>query len=417
MIASSLVLWVTVARISVLAPGADLQRAINKAAIGDTIRLRRGIYTASPRPYRERLCGNCVDPRTEVQATVGFHVKGKPLVIIGEGTDRTTLLTGAGYGVLFEGSSGSQIKGLTVTGGRRDPDGRATDAGIVVKNGRVTIENVRISDNTDRVDSVVVGIGGVFGREQGELFILDNIISNNGWDGVALYRGSTAVIADNVIERGRGAGIGLTWDASALVYRNRVSGYWKGIGTFGESRATVKNNAVHDNLGWGIIATGNSYLEATNNVVYHNGNCGFAAWEETARGILRNNIIAKNGWKDEWVCPRVGVWMNARPEDFPIRYNDVWGNECGECLGTDSLAGVNGNISQEPLFEEGPSFGQKWGQAPATKTHPDSFRSQSPFLFRLRKSSPCIDSGDPGLVDTDGTRSDMGMYGGPLARR
>ena len=29
--------------------------------------------------------------------------------------------------------------------------------------------------------------------------------------------------------------------------------------------------------------------------------------------------------------------------------------------------------------------------------------------------SPCIDTGDPSIVDVDGTRSDMGAYGGPNA--
>ena len=91
--------------------------------------------------------------------------------------------------------------------------------------------------------SVVVGIGGVFGREGAELFILNNEIVDNGWDGIALYRGATAVIADNIIKKGRGAGIGITWDATALVFRNRISEYWKGIGTFGESRACLRPHA------------------------------------------------------------------------------------------------------------------------------------------------------------------------------
>ena len=35
--------------------------------------------------------------------------------------------------------------------------------------------------------------------------------------------------------------------------------------------------------------------------------------------------------------------------------------------------------------------------------------------FHLQETSPCIDSGDPYLLDPDGSRSDMGMYGGPGA--
>ena len=38
------------------------------------------------------------------------------------------------------------------------------------------------------------------------------------------------------------------------------------------------------------------------------------------------------------------------------------------------------------------------------------------YDFRLQKYSPAIDRGDPDILDVDGTRSDMGMYGGPLGQ-
>lgn len=368
---------------------ADGQFAIilKHAQNGDTILLENGMYEAKQEPFIETICGNCEDPNTPVEATVGFHIKGKSLIIAGEERDSTVLVTNAGYGILFEESYGSVLKNITVTGGKRDPDGNATDAAIVGKHCRVTIENISIRDNSHRIDTVVVGIGGIFGREGAQLLILDNEIVNNGWDGVALYRGATAVIADNTIREGRGAGIGITWDASAIVYRNRISEYWKGIGAFGESVAVVRNNAVFDNLGWGIVATGNAYMAVENNVIFHNGNCGFAVWRETARGFLRNNIIARNGWKEEWVCPCVGVWMNATQEHFPITFNNVWENESGDFEGVPESAENRGNISDDPLFEPGTTF-------------------------RLLHDSPCIDSGDTLIIDSDGSRSDMGLYGG-----
>lgn len=51
--------------------------------------------------------------------------------------------------------------------------------------------------------------------------------------------------------------------------------------------------------------------------------------------------------------------------------------------------GDNNILDREPLFEE------------------DS--------FRLREGSPGIDQGQPDLQDTDGSRSDIGVYGGPYA--
>jgi len=371
-------------------PFRDLQIALDFAFDQDRIVLLPGTYTARPDTFPEDLCGNCQTHRTYVKATRGFLIKDKALEIVGSGTERTTVITKAGYGILFDHSRGSVITELTITGGIRDPDGNATDAAVVAKFSTITVKNVKISGNKHQLDSVVVGIGGVFGRENSELFIMDNIIENNGWDGIALYRGSNAYIADNLICDGRGAGIGITWDATAIVYRNRISGYWKGIGTFGDSKAVVRNNAVYDNLGWGIIATGNSYMEASNNVVTRNGNCGMAPWSETAHGVFINNIVTENGWRKEWVCPCVGIWMNGKPENFIISHNDIWENKAGNYKDTDDLTGKDGNISVDPLFND-------------------------KMDFHLLPNSPCIDSGDSIFTDPDGGPSDMGIFGGPGA--
>ena len=373
-------------------PYRNLQFAIDHAVDGDVLRLAPGTYTAEPGVFVENLCGNCEEHRTDVEVTVGFVIRGLALHLIGSGAGETVLETNAGYGVYFEDSRGSTVTGLTITGGKRDPDGAATDAGVVARRSTVTLTELLITDNTDRVDDLVVGIGGVMGREGAELFIIGNTIRNNGWDGVALYRGATAFIADNDISEGRGAGVGITWDATATILRNRVSGYWKGIGSFGSSRAVVRNNAVFDNLGWGIIATGTSHMEAANNVVARNGNCGFALWSDEATGVFTNNIVVSNGWRDEWVCPQVGIWMNGVSENVEISYNDVWSNVAGDYQDMDELTGAGGNISLNPSFVDS-------------------------LDFHLSPESPCLDAGNPIFTDPDGGPSDIGIYGGPAARR
>ncbi len=372
-------------------PFRDLQYAIDFAKDGDEILIMSGTYEAHPDSYSEDLCGNCETHKTYVKASRGFLIKDKALELVGSGMDSTVLITKAGYGVLFDHSRGSSIKDLKITGGVRDPDGNATDAGVVVKFSTVTVKGVKIAGNTYQVEDVVVGIGGVFGREGSELFIRDNVMENNGWDGIALYRGANAYISDNLICEGRGAGIGITWDATAIVYRNQISKYWKGIGTFGDSKAVVRNNAVYDNLGWGIIITGSSFMEASNNVVTRNGNCGFAPWSQTARGVFINNIVTENGWRAEWVCPCVGIWMYGLSQNFVISHNDVWGNKEGNYKDMDDLTGRDGNISADPLFKDKADF-------------------------HLLPDSPAIGSGNSVFTDPDGGPSDMGIFGGSGAR-
>ncbi|MEO0165059.1 MAG: right-handed parallel beta-helix repeat-containing protein [candidate division WOR-3 bacterium] len=386
-----LILLILISDFITVIPDMNLDSVFMGAKTKDTVFIKKGVFSARAEPYIEKICGNCVEPLTEVKTTAGFHIKSKSLVIIGEKRDSTVLVTNAGYGLLFEDCESVYLSNLTITGGRRSPDGNATDAGIVVKNSKVLIDNVAVIDNTHRIDTVVVGIGGIFGREGAEIYIRNCYIYNNTWDGIALYRGASAVITDNIIKKGRGAGIGITWDANALVYRNFISEYWKGIGCFGNSSAVVMNNAVYDNLGWGIIATGSSYMKVVNNVIYHNGNCGFAVWDSNATGIFENNIVAENGWKEEWVCPCVGAWMNGVSEKFPIRFNNFWNNKAGNYQGMDDQTGSNGNISVDPKFDG--------------------------MTFILKKDSPCIDAGDTLIIDLDGSRSDMGIYGGPRAKK
>ncbi|MFH1688352.1 MAG: right-handed parallel beta-helix repeat-containing protein [bacterium] len=372
--------------------GSDLQSVIDYASDGDTLVLGIKDFRAVPTAFIDSLCGNCLNPMTEVQASYGFVVSGKSLVIVGQDRERSRLVTSAGYGLLFENSPRSVLMNLTVTGGKRDGDGNATDAAVVIRQSRVRLAQVDIRDNTDQLDTVVVGIGGVFGREGAEIIMSECRLENNGWDGIALYRGASATVTDCVIKDGRGVGIGVTWDATCLAYRNEISGYWKGIGAFGTSWVVARNNLVHDNLGWGIIATGSSFMDIANNVVHHNGNCGVAPWSTESRGRILNNIITHNGWREKWVCPCVGVWNYGDWAKWEFANNIVWGNEAAEYQDIWDQSGIKGNLSEDPLFV---------GEGD----------------FHLQPESPAWNAGDSLVYNVDGTISHIGLYGGPQGGR
>ena len=372
--------------------GAELQSIFDATSEGDTVLLREGTFFATPWKMVDSLCGNCEDPRTTVFATTGFRIIGKSLTVVGAGVNKTKLVTHAGYGIWIENSPNTYITNLAITGGLRDKDGNATDGAIVVRRSRVTINNVSILDNAHRDTSVVVGIGGIIGREGAELFIRNCLISNNGWDGIALYRGASADISDCVIKDGRGAGIGVTWDATCVAYRNEVTGYWKGIGAFGTSWVSANNNLVHHNRGWGIIATGDSYMDIANNVIFSNGNCGMAMWGAGSHGRMINNIVIKNGQVDQWVCPCVGVWNYGDWAKWEFTNNIVWENKDGEYGDIWDHTDIDGNLSVDPMFVD-------------------------TISFALSPESPAIDAGSEKVNDPDGSRSDLGIYGGPKSKR
>jgi Right handed beta helix region len=381
-----------VARTWRVTPTIGLQTAINSAANADTLLLSAGTYVSRTNTFVDSLCGNCEEHQTPVRATYGFRIRRKSLTVVGESAATVVLRTNSGYGVFIDEAPNVSLQRLTVTGGKRDADGNATDAGIVVRRSVVSIRNVVVRDNARTDTSVVVGICGIVGREGAELDIRNSVLSNNSWDGVALYRGSAAVISDCIIENGRGAGIGVTWDATCVALRNTVSGYWKGIGSFGSAWLMARNNLVRSNLGWGIVAAGESYLDATNNVIYANGNCGVAAWGSGSHGRFINNIISENGWREQWVCPCVGVWNFGDWAKWDFSHNIVWSNKDGEYRDIWDQTDFNGNLNLDPRFS-------------------DTLR------FLLAPDSPGLNAGSAKISDLDGSTSDIGLSGGGSAQR
>lgn len=389
-----------------LSAGSDLQQAIDQSEDGDTLILAAAVFEAHMQPFADPLCGNCRDPKTEVSASYGIIVKNKSLIFIGTDRKKSIIITNAGYGLYFENSRASEVHNITITGGIRDDDGNATDAAVVVRTSRVVIADCDIRDNTNRSDdsTVVVGIGGIFGREGAEIYIRGCSIENNGWDGIALYRGASAIVTDCLIKDGRGAGVGVTWDATCVAFRNEVTGFWKGIGSFGTSSVVARNNLIHDCLGWGMVATGQSTMEATNNVIHHNGNCGFAPWSTNARGRFINNIVTENGWRDQWVCPCVGVWNHGDFGAWVFRNNIVWNNRDGEYEAIWDQAGSNGNLNVDPRF-----IGDF-----KDSTRVESGRQLQKYFLTV--DSPAHHAGDSTIFNLDGTTSDIGLTGGPSAR-
>lgn len=419
-------------------PYRSLQDAIDAAPDGAKLIIHRGNHNATPMDYQDPGCGNCSDAdyASGAQATRGFLVQGKALHLEGTHRNLVRLVTGAGYGLLFIDAGESTVRSLTVTGGRRDPDPQATNAGIVVRGTNLLVENVAVVGNdhlyTGPEPDPVVGVGGIFGREGAILTILDSIIEDNSWDGITLYRGEPgrpdrepqATVegcrigcnSQCVVKGGRGAGIGVTWGSQLTAIGNVIHHYWKGIGSFGNSRVYLANNVIRDQHGWGVIASGTSTMEAYNNVIVRNGTTGLAAWNAGIRGRFANNIIAGNGIAaDEWVGIKTGIWFNANAATFQLDHNLVYNNQNFDvCRGGEP--GNSNNPCQALEFE--PGSGNLLGDP----------RFVSDEDFHLQAGSPAIDSGAADLDDDgeswetdeddrdpDGSRSDMGLYGGPDA--
>ena len=107
-------------------------------------------------------------------------------------------------------------------------------------------------------------------------------------------------------------------------------------------------------------------------------------------GSLMNSIVAMTS-------DGVGVLVDSG-STFDGTYNDVWGNDDGEYSGVTDPTGSDGNISEDPEF---------------TDVSDDSTWTNDQWT--LSATSPAVDAGNPSATynDVDGTRNDMGAFGGP----
>ena len=231
----------------------------------------------------------------------------------------------------------------------------ATDAAIVAKHSSVSIFHNNIADNigdSTVVAATVVGIAGICGREESFMWIRDNDIVRNSWDGVALYRDAEAEIELNLIDGvdkaqgreiggGRGVAVGITWNAKTKVKGNVLKRYWKGIGIFVDARAVVQQNIVEDMVTWGMAywdaGKGKPWAFIENNVIYDCGACGASITreapfaEDESPGAFVGNIVVKTGQNPKYddpdhYCLQCALALQAVPEDFAIEDNLFYDN-------------------------------------------------------------------------------------------
>jgi hypothetical protein len=339
--------------------GENLARALSGAAPGTLIRLEAGLYELVPQAYIEPTCGNCEVESTQVQATTGLVVSGRRLRILGPDTGDAVIRTRAGYGLLFEECSGFSLERVTITGGERDTCGAATDAAVVVKRSSLVIQGCTIRDNlgdSTTVAGTVAGIMGIACREGSQVEVRNNRILRNSWDGIALYRGSHAIIEGNLIDGvdlargaalggGRGVGIGVTWNASAKIRGNLVRRYWKGIGGFVDAQITVEENVVEHVATWGLTlwdaGKGKPSGFFTRNVVYNSGACGAsiirASSDPPFPGRFVQNVLVRTGQDPRYdsgepYCFQVPVARHAVPATFSIAENLLYENRIAQGL-------------------------------------------------------------------------------------
>jgi uncharacterized protein YkwD len=144
-----------------------------------------------------------------------------------------------------------------------------------------------------------------------------------------------------------------------------------------EAIVTISNSIFDHNSRAAINANDYPIYHLTNNTIASNGQ---GVILNNSASLVENSIIVSNS----------GDGLVGNNKSPTVRYNDVWGN--GQNY-RGITAGL-GDLSVDPLFE-----------------------AENSGDYRLQVDSPVIDMGNPAPAynDRDGSRNDMGAYGGPFA--
>ena len=204
---------------------------------------------------------------------------------------------------------------------------------------------------------------------------------------------------------------------SLVVSNNLITNNLRGISISGASSAIIRNNIITLNgindgyLDYGIIVNQATPL-ITNNIVSRTTGAGiYVAWAGSLNTRIINNTIVDND--DD------GIWC-YRSSPI-IKNNIITGNSYGIAASHHETGEPNPQISYNDVWNNADNYNSQSGGVAAPgigdiSVDPLLVPPASNFArgYYLGEASPCIDAGDPNPIydDIDGTRNDMGAYGG-----
>jgi hypothetical protein len=353
------------ATIRVPADAPTIQQGIDAAVNGDTV-------LVSPGTYYEQI-----------------NFRGKAITVASEQGPDVTIIDGSHAGTvvtfLSREGRGSVLSGFTIRNGFNSYSG----AGIHIGGSSPTIRGNTITHNSG-CSGVGIHSNSSAPRIEGNRVIANSTdVCTGGW-GTGIYiLGTAGTIAAEIVDN----------DISDNTSIGSTSG--GGLGLVGSGPVLVQRNVIARNVtvgqygcGWGGGIASTNYTQATliDNLIVRNSACfgGGVQWDgTTGMNVWVNNTIADNdsayypglyifGYTFNYLYNNI-IMAASGPAVFceytQVQHfyaNDVfsssatsWGGSC-----TDQT-GLNGNISEDPAFID-----------------------PAPLDYRLKMTSPAIDSGD-----------------------
>jgi len=370
-----------------------IQAGINGASFGDTVMVSNGTYTGS---------GNR-----------DLDFGGKAILVTSANGPWKTIIDCQGdslnphRGFYFNNNegSGSIVQGFTIT------NGWAMDGGAVY----IWDASPTITGNIIEFNEAATTGGGIFCATFSSPTITDNSIMGNqamGGGGIYCWEDSHPTISDNLIEG------------------NLALMEGGGIFLYVMCSGTISGNTIRGNVGMGMgggICCGASFPTIVDNTIEMNvgemGGGGIACWYYSSPAIDNNTIVGNISgstsgggiWCFEWSSPAIDG-------------NTITGNHAFNGGGVGCDMGSNPTVTSSILWSNVANLNPEIYIGPyssITITYSDvdggwagtgNINGDPQFVLagnrdcRLLWGSPCIDSGQPGSFDPDGTAEDMGAH-------
>jgi len=305
-----------------------------------------------------------------------------------------------------------------IDGAARVPQGKmlVIEPGVTIKFKSGKIGTINDAD-FDWIDSTIdIGFLRVDGKLIAEGTKTDPIIftraSDHNWG--CIYFSETAdsssIISFSRVEyasliyniESRVLAMGITCWYSSIIIQNNLIQNFEGFGIcLQNSEALVQNNIIRNCITgidtWAF--DGLAYLQPVirNNIIIKNTFNGITIGKP--KPLVENNIICYNA--------NAGLYVGMEPLGKDnVTNNILWGNENSQ-VKIDSFYVTELNITYSCIENGWPGEGN-------LNTNP-KFVDFTMEDFHLLPNSPCIDAGNPleQYNDHDGSRNDMGAYGGP----
>ncbi|MBU2505659.1 MAG: hypothetical protein KJ799_02915 [Bacteroidetes bacterium] len=316
-------------------------------------------------------------------------------------------------------------------------DAANTNDSIFVSPGRY-IENINFKGKNIKVRStegipntVIDGDGKgstvTFNSGESEIAILDGFtIINGSKSGILCDSISSPTLRNLRITSSHssyGGGIGCLNNSSPFIYDVTLIGnnaeYGGGIYCWNNSSPHLQNVRITGNFatGGGGLSCSDSSNPILENVLIVQNSAAYGGGVEilfSSSPVFKNVTIANNTSVLSlggiycnvslepnlintivWNNPLAAVYFETinSPNSITISYSNIEGGRSGiEDNNHGTVNWLNGNMNSDPLFQN-PNAGD----------------------YHLQVGSPCIDKGDSTSIynDYDGTRNDLGAYGGP----